>query len=58
MSLYPEGIASHSPGLPAQAGYPGKTTGAPSTLKGLRHPTNHDDGTLSGYRTRLIRNPG
>ena len=58
MSLYPEGIASHSPGLPAQAGYPGKTAGAPCTLKGFRHPTNHDDGTLSGYRTRLLRDPG
>ena len=27
--LYPEGIASHSPGLPASAGYPGKRRTCP-----------------------------
>ncbi len=47
--IYPEGIMSHSPGLPATAGYPGMGGGVCTTLKGLRHSRISDDGTPSGY---------
>ena len=56
-AIYPEGIASHSPGLPrfaATLGYEGREQ---TTLKGLRQLKNSNDATLSGYINRLDSKP-
>ena len=49
-AVYAEGVAPHSPGLTASAGYPGDSeSGGISTPKGLRQTGIADDGTPSGY---------
>ena len=49
-AVYAEGVAPHSPGLTAPAGYPGDCElAAISTPKGLRQTGLADDGTPSGY---------
>ena len=49
-AVYAEGVAPHSPGLTALAGYPGdRELKAISTPKGLRQTGIADDGTPSGY---------
>ena len=52
-AVYAEGVAPHSPGLTALAGYPGnRELKAISTPKGLCQTGIAEDGTPSGYGNR------